>query len=332
MHPLRHKLTPSTPPPIASSASSYLEDAQHLSVPDQAARAPTRRRDVDAEVKKRRPKPYDGRPANRTIGVVPGIGGRQGVVLALHPAHTRLLASTQAPMVTGVASPTPSTDTGASPSSRSSSSPATRSPTPSYHDVLLPSTSSTTGSFVNQGDASRSTPVARAVVSQSPSPKPVYQPTVTSPSSTLSSSSISQDFCEAQHHPLADLQLYTQEHPPIFDASSYPIYPTLPFPSDPLPPPKIHRLIPSSGPTTGGIEITVLGSNFHASLPLECVFGGAVASSTHRWSDNTLVCVLPPRATPGMVSVDFKSAKQEEGQDEGVSCLFTYVDESDRQL
>lgn len=33
--------------------------------------------------------------------------------------------------------------------------------------------------------------------------------------------------------------------------------------------PRIHRLIPSSGPTYGGVEITVLGANFHASMQLK---------------------------------------------------------------
>ncbi|KDQ57643.1 hypothetical protein JAAARDRAFT_35333 [Jaapia argillacea MUCL 33604] len=115
-----------------------------------------------------------------------------------------------------------------------------------------------------------------------------------------------------------------------------------------LPPPKIHRLIPSSGPTFGGIEITILGANFHPSLlssssssnsgngmgGLNCVFGGVVASSTARWSDNTLVCVLPPRATAGVVPVWLEGfGGDKDGEDESVPPLmFTYVDESDRAL
>lgn len=104
-------------------------------------------------------------------------------------------------------------------------------------------------------------------------------------------------------------------------------------PTPPVPPfqlPKIHRLIPSAGPTHGGIEVTVLGANFHAHLPLNCVFGDMMASSTQRWSDNTLVCVLPARATPGVVAVWFDGI---EAQDDGTPpCLFTYTDESDRGL
>ncbi|KAL5528326.1 SPT23 [Sanghuangporus sanghuang] len=100
-----------------------------------------------------------------------------------------------------------------------------------------------------------------------------------------------------------------------------------PLPS--LPAPKIHRLIPSSGPTFGGIEVTVLGSNFHPSVLYNCVFGDVVSSSTTRWSENTLVCILPPRATPGVVTVTLEGLKMETG---GAPALFTYIDETDRTL
>ena len=93
--------------------------------------------------------------------------------------------------------------------------------------------------------------------------------------------------------------------------------------------PTIHRLIPNMGPTHGGIEVTVLGSNFHAT-DLTCMFGGVPASSTQRWSDNTLVCILPPRSTPGVVAVWID--KHQEEQASAVTCLFTYSDESDRTL
>lgn len=92
--------------------------------------------------------------------------------------------------------------------------------------------------------------------------------------------------------------------------------------------PIIHRLIPNMGPTHGGIEVTVLGAHFHPSLQLNCVFGDITASSTQRWSDNTLVCVLPPRATPGVVAVWFDGFPKMLDQ----PSLFTYADESDRAL
>jgi uncharacterized protein len=96
--------------------------------------------------------------------------------------------------------------------------------------------------------------------------------------------------------------------------------------------PSIHRLIPNAGPTHGGIEVTVLGANFHPNLQLNCVFGDIAASSTQRWSENTLVCMLPPRATPGVVAVWFEGFPQVEDHLTSPPSLFTYSDESDRAL
>ncbi|TFK44341.1 hypothetical protein BDQ12DRAFT_593514 [Crucibulum laeve] len=96
--------------------------------------------------------------------------------------------------------------------------------------------------------------------------------------------------------------------------------------------PRIHRLIPNMGPTHGGIEVTVLGANFHSSLQLNCIFGDVAASSTQRWSDNTLVCVLPPRATAGVVAVWFDGFPKMDDQINSPPSLFTYMDESDRAL
>ncbi|KAF8221270.1 hypothetical protein L208DRAFT_610898 [Tricholoma matsutake] len=91
--------------------------------------------------------------------------------------------------------------------------------------------------------------------------------------------------------------------------------------------PIIHRLIPDKGPMHGGIEVTVLGLNFHPSLQLNCVFGDVTAVSTRRWSDNTLVCVLPPRTTADVVSVYFNEFSMEDQTNPSL-CSFTYVDES----
>ncbi|TDL26194.1 hypothetical protein BD410DRAFT_571217 [Rickenella mellea] len=98
-----------------------------------------------------------------------------------------------------------------------------------------------------------------------------------------------------------------------------------------IPSPRIHRLIPSAGPTYGGIEVTVLGANFYASGQYECVFGDVVSSSTCRWSDNTLVCILPPSACPGVVSVGLRGFKNDDDHT-ATPILFTYTDESDRAL
>jgi hypothetical protein len=93
--------------------------------------------------------------------------------------------------------------------------------------------------------------------------------------------------------------------------------------------PIIHRLIPNVGPTFGGIEVTVLGVNFHVNLNLRCIFGDSVATPTQRWSDNTLVCLLPPQAQPGAVRVWFEGMPE---QPTAPPSIFTYLDESDRAL
>lgn len=103
-----------------------------------------------------------------------------------------------------------------------------------------------------------------------------------------------------------------------------------PPPLPTLPTPKIHRLIPATGPTYGGVEITILGADFHPNMQLNCVFGDALATSTQRWSDNTLVCLLPPSPTPGVVSVWFDGIPKEE--DGSPPALFVYTDDTDRAL
>ncbi|TFK81199.1 hypothetical protein K466DRAFT_591396 [Polyporus arcularius HHB13444] len=127
---------------------------------------------------------------------------------------------------------------------------------------------------------------------------------------------------------------------PMDLAMPMPVPPVVPLPymlfkHDPPPPitlpqPRIHRLIPACGPTYGGIEVTVLGANFHPSMQLNCMFGGVASTSTQRWSDNTLVCILPPSVAPGQVHVWFEGLPKEE--DGSPPCLFTYTDETDRAL
>lgn len=117
----------------------------------------------------------------------------------------------------------------------------------------------------------------------------------------------------------------------VFDTT----YPS-PAPSShgPTPGPQIHRLIPASGPTHGGIEVTILGANF---LPTHrCVFGDTVATSTQMWAENTLVCLLPPSACPGPVVVSFEGIPLAVGggaSGDGRNLqLFNYLDNSDRAL
>jgi hypothetical protein len=100
------------------------------------------------------------------------------------------------------------------------------------------------------------------------------------------------------------------------------------------PVPSISKLIPGEGPTTGGIEVTVLGENFTDNLT--CLFGDVPAISTRVWGSNTLLCILPPSASPGPVAVSIKPTHGEVQTDQDGMArslqLFTYTDTTDRAL
>jgi len=91
---------------------------------------------------------------------------------------------------------------------------------------------------------------------------------------------------------------------------------------------RINRVIPAEGSIYGGVEVTILGSGFYEGVT--CLFGENPAVPTHCWSQNTLVCILPPATNPGTVVVSLKEHPIVlDGQDVP---LFTYFDESDRAL
>lgn len=98
------------------------------------------------------------------------------------------------------------------------------------------------------------------------------------------------------------------------------------------PVPRISKLIPGEGPTSGGIEVTVLGENFTEGTT--CVFGDTPAANTKVWASNTLVCLLPPSSSPGPVVVSVKGPTQaaQPPSVNGPLQLFTYIDTTDRAL
>ncbi|CAN3373655.1 hypothetical protein DIURU_005460 [Diutina rugosa] len=96
--------------------------------------------------------------------------------------------------------------------------------------------------------------------------------------------------------------------------------PTLPF---------IQRIIPAQGPIRGGIEVTLLGFNFHQGLAVK--FGANQALATHCWSETTIVTYLPPAAHPGQVLVSFENQPSMMGGTQQQQ-VFTYTDDTDRQL
>ena len=97
--------------------------------------------------------------------------------------------------------------------------------------------------------------------------------------------------------------------------------------------PTISKMVPTEGPTTGGIEVTILGQGFTSGITAQ--FGEVTAIPTECYSPSTLVCLLPPSPTPGPVFVTLKDAfgrplseslRIEQQQ------LFTYVNSTDRAL
>ena len=51
--------------------------------------------------------------------------------------------------------------------------------------------------------------------------------------------------------------------PPLPMDSPY-YAPVLPDPAAPGKPPTVHRVVPSEGPLAGGVEVTILGNDFHS--------------------------------------------------------------------
>ncbi|WFD36164.1 hypothetical protein MCUN1_003040 [Malassezia cuniculi] len=96
------------------------------------------------------------------------------------------------------------------------------------------------------------------------------------------------------------------------------------------PAPVINKLIPSEGPVTGGIEITILGENFAEGIT--CFFGDTPSSMTRVWANSTLVCLLPPSMQAGSVPVTLCATGMPPVASMDNMHLFTYVDATDRAL
>ncbi|KAK3946158.1 ankyrin repeat protein [Diplogelasinospora grovesii] len=87
----------------------------------------------------------------------------------------------------------------------------------------------------------------------------------------------------------------------------------------------IHKIIPAEGPKSGGIEVTVLGSDFFQGI--EVMFGDVQATTTTYWGSTSLVCLLPPSPVAGSVRVTFKHKPPQQNPK-----LFKYVDDDEQQL
>ncbi|KAK7678243.1 hypothetical protein QCA50_018815 [Cerrena zonata] len=94
--------------------------------------------------------------------------------------------------------------------------------------------------------------------------------------------------------------------------------------------PSIQRIIPAQGPIRGGIEVTLLGFNFRPGLAVK--FGSNNALATHCWSETTIVTYLPPASQPGQVLVSFENHENMMLGGAQQQQVFTYTDDTDRQL
>jgi hypothetical protein len=88
-----------------------------------------------------------------------------------------------------------------------------------------------------------------------------------------------------------------------YSMTSAPVSPTtVVSPNHPIIP-TLDRIVPPQGPITGGIEITIVGENFHLGLTL--MFGNRAATNVC-CNSNSIICILPPAEHNGPVVVSFK--------------------------
>lgn len=275
--------------------------------PDAGGSQLAKRKAGEERASKKRTKPYDGRRSGK-LSRRTSIGSLNSTVpsaFATRPSTPALSHGGSSPEQVQRPEPgTPDFSDHGAPAVVSSMLPSAIAPpivaneSNAFNDILMP-------------DVGSEPPLASVPLSSflAHDMSPVHSSSMHSPEITTMPAPQSLEIAQSLHY--------------LFNAAEPPSLPTLPQPT-------IHRLIPSQGPTYGGIEITVLGANFHPNMQLNCVFGDARSTSTQRWSDNTLVCILPPSPTPGVVAVWFDGVQKEE--DGSPPALFAYQDETDRAL
>eukprot|EP00163_Fabomonas_tropica_P029155 TRINITY_DN6161_c0_g1_i1.p1 TRINITY_DN6161_c0_g1~~TRINITY_DN6161_c0_g1_i1.p1 ORF type:complete len:1017 (+),score=200.94 TRINITY_DN6161_c0_g1_i1:310-3360(+) len=92
-------------------------------------------------------------------------------------------------------------------------------------------------------------------------------------------------------------------------------------------PASIEKAVPAEGPTTGGIEVTLLGHNFVRGNT--ALFGSSEAPTTY-WGESTLICILPPAQGPQTVDISLLSANRAAMSNS--QATFTYREQSDVHL
>ncbi|KAI1388771.1 uncharacterized protein F4822DRAFT_429386 [Hypoxylon trugodes] len=98
--------------------------------------------------------------------------------------------------------------------------------------------------------------------------------------------------------------------------------------------PMIYKIIPGEGPKSGGVEVTILGSGF-TNGGLEVMFGEQRAATTTYWGETSLVCLLPPSPSAGVVPVSIRQpgvVPQHHLFTGNQQPLFRYVDDDEHRL
>ena len=89
--------------------------------------------------------------------------------------------------------------------------------------------------------------------------------------------------------------------------------------------PNILRIIPSEGPESGGIDITVLGEGFQNHM--DVMFGDAIAARTTVLNNQTIICMIPPSYQAGLVRVSLRGWQQPDPP-----VWFRYIDTDEKDL
>ncbi|KAI1135897.1 hypothetical protein F5Y05DRAFT_164900 [Hypoxylon sp. FL0543] len=99
------------------------------------------------------------------------------------------------------------------------------------------------------------------------------------------------------------------------------------------PQPMIFKIIPGEGPKSGGVEVTILGRGF-TNAGLEVMFGEQRAATTTYWGETSLVCLLPPSPTAGVVPVSIRQpgVTPQHSFTGNQQPLFRYVDDDENRL
>lgn len=205
--------------------------------------------------------------------------------------------------------------------------PPTTMPAPHQFNTGPPTPNSNENAFFSNNNRSQSMdnlamhPLYSAPASQHPSRAP-------SPNGLRSTVQAYQQQHQVQHQ--------VQQQAQIAQSIANGLY-GMPLSLNPHRPPTIHKLIPSEGPKAGGIEVTCLGSGFCQGL--EVMFGDSKATTTTFWGETSLVCLLPPAVSAGLVPVTFKHQHHQQQMQpfptppiSKQQPFFKYVDDDEQQI